>query len=365
VLLIGSASSRRSQLLEAAAHAIGLRVGVIDWRDVVRNDASADVCIERALRDGHIWCKIDPPSDDPRTVDAFIHEGFRLSHDDVPTPRPLRHGELAYMHWWYAGFMAALAKLELRLRGLRLFTPMKQIALMCDKLACQRHLTNNGVDVPALLGEVTSFDAFEALYPPDEAPAVFIKSRYGSSAAGVVAMRRHRDGRVRAYSSARLANDGAVYSHLKISAYSQREELRALVDALAAQGAYAERWISKPRAPVAPNASYDLRVVAFCGRPRQRVARISRSPMTNLHLGNRRSAPHWLSDRQADIFESTVSQAAAAFAPSVSIGFDVVLRAARAYVLEANAFGDLLPGLEFDGAGTFDDQARRVRLDEY
>jgi hypothetical protein len=312
-----------------------------------------------------VWCKIDPPSDDPHTVDAFIQEGFRLSHADAAAPQPLRHGELAYMHWWYAGFMAALARLEHRLEGLRLFTPIKQIAQMCDKLACQRHLGNNNIDVPALLGEVTSLEAFEAQYPADEAPAVFIKSRYGSSAAGVLALRRHCDGRMRAYSSARLASDGALYSHLKISAYSRREEVRALVAALAVQGAYAERWIAKPRAPVAPNANYDLRVVAFCGRPRQRVARISRSPMTNLHLGNRRSAPHWFGAQQVEALERAVSQAASAFTPSLSIGFDVVLQASRAYVLEANAFGDLLPGLQFEGAGTFDDQVRRVRLDEH
>jgi hypothetical protein len=356
VLLIGSASSRRSQLLEAAARAIGLRVSVIDWQDVLRDDA--------ALGSGHVWCKIDPPSDDPQTVDALIQEGFRLSGGDASAPQPLRHGELAHTHWWYAGFMAALARLERRLQGLRLFTPMKQIALMCDKLACQRHLASNNIEVPTLLGEVSSWDAFEAKYPPAEAPAVFIKSRYGSSAAGVVALRRHRDGRIRAYSSARLSSDGALYSHLKISVYSQREEIKALVDALAVQGAYAERWVPKPRAPVAPQATYDLRVVAFCGRPRQRIARISRSPMTNLHLGNRRSAPHWLDGRQVDAIESAVSQAAAAFAPSMSIGFDVVLRASRASVLEANAFGDLLPGLLFEGASTYDDQARRVQLDE-
>ena len=357
MLLIGSASSRRSQLLEAAAREIGLRVSVIDWRNVLRDDA--------ALGDGHVWCKIDPPSDDSQTVDAFIQEGFRLSQAVSPAPRPLRHGELAYMHWWYAGFMAALSRLEQRLPGLRLFTPTKQIALMCDKLACQRHLVNNNIDVPALLGEVSSWHAFEAKHPPAEAPAVFIKSRYGSSAAGVVALRRHRDGRIRAYSSARLASDGDLYSHLKISVYSQREEIKALVDALAEQGAYAEHWIPKPRAPVAPDANYDLRVVAFCGRPRQRIARISRSPMTNLHLGNRRSSPHWLGARQIDALERTVSRAASAFSPSLSIGFDVVLNSERAQVLEANAFGDLLPGLQFDGAGTFDDQVRRVRLDEH
>jgi hypothetical protein len=357
VLLIGSASSRRSQLLEAAARTIGLRVSLIDWRDLLRDDAP--------LGEGHLWCKIDPPSDDPQTADAFIREGFRLAEADSPAPRPLQHGELAHMHWWYAGFMSALARVELRVQRLRLFTPMKQIALMCDKLACQRHLADNHIDVPTLLGEVSSWDAFEAQYPPTEAPAVFIKSRYGSSAAGVVAIRRHRDGRVRAYSSARLATDGALYSHLRISVYSQREDIKALIDALAVQGAYAERWMPKPRAPIAPDANYDLRVVTFCGRPRQRIARISRSPMTNLHLGNRRSPPQWLGARQVEALEHTVSQAASAFSPSMSIGFDVVLQSERAYVLEANAFGDLLPGLQFEGAGTFDDQVRRVRLDEH
>jgi hypothetical protein len=84
-----------------------------------------------------------------------------------------------------------------------------------------------------------------------------------------------------------------------------------------------------------------------------------------LHLGNRRSAPHWLAARQVDALESAVSQAASAFSPSLSIGFDAVLQASRVYVLEANAFGDLLPGLQFEGAGTFDDQVRRVRLDEH
>jgi hypothetical protein len=365
VLLIGSASSRRTQLLDAAARQIGLRLDVVDWRDVLRDDAAAESHIERALGAGHRWCKIDPPTDDSHIVDAFIQEGFRQSQSDGPVPRPLRHGELAYTHWWYAGFTSVLARLERRLHGVRLFTPMKQIALMCDKLACQRHLADSNVGVPVLLDEVISLDSFEAKHPAAAYPAVFIKSRYGSSAAGVVALRRHRDGRIRAYSSARMASDGALYSHLKISEYSQREPVRALIDTLAAQGAYAERWVPKPRAPVAAGANYDLRVVAFCGRPRQRIARISRSPMTNLHLGNRRSSPHWVSARHMDLLEGAVARAASAFEPSLSIGFDVVLHATRAYVLEANAFGDLLPGLQFEGAGTFDDQVRRVRLDEH
>jgi glutathione synthase/RimK-type ligase-like ATP-grasp enzyme len=362
VLLIGSARGRRTPLLEAAAGRVGLPIEVIDWRDLLRDESS----IERRLgsvRTRHVWCKIDPPSDDPQTVDALIRRGFEASDDGLPAPHPLRRGELAFMQWWHAGFMSLLKRIESQLDGLRLFTSVEHIKTMCDKLACQRHLCRR-VDLPLLLGEVTSFEAFEAQWPADELPAVFIKPRYGSSAAGVIALRRHRDGHIRAYSSARFGGDGSLYSHRKIAAYSEREQVAPLVDALAAQGAYAERWIPKPRAPGA-GASYDVRVVTFCGRPRQRIARISSSPMTNLHLGNRRAAPQWLTERQVSILEDTVAAAASAFDESLTIGFDVVPQATRAYVLEANAFGDLLPGLEFDGASTFDDQVRRVRRDEH
>jgi hypothetical protein len=364
VLLIGSAGGRRTPPLEAAARRVGLAVEVVDWRDLLEDESSVERCFPPARRNGHAWCKIDPPSDDPQAIDALIRRGFELANEDMPAPRPLRHGELAYMHWWHAGFMSVLQRLEPHLKHLRLFTSVEQIGTMCDKLKCQQHLGQR-VDSPDLLGEVTSLEAFEAQHPVREFPAVFIKLRYGSSAVGVIALRRHRDGRIRAYSSARFGGDGALYNHLKIAAYAGRDEIGPLVDALAAQGAYAERWIPKPRAPIASDGSYDVRVVAFCGRPRQRVARISRSPMTNLHLGNRRAAPHWLTARQVAILESTVAEAAASFGASLTIGFDVVTHARRAYVLEANAFGDLLPGLEFDGASTFDDQVRRVQRDEH
>ena len=363
MLLVGSAGGRRTRPLEAAARRVGLPVEIIDWRDLLRDEAAIERCLAPARGSGHVWCKIDPPSDDPDTVDAFIRRGFEISGAGLPAPRPLRHGELAFMRWWHSGFTSLLKRIEPHLEGLRLFTSVEHIRTMCDKLACQQLLSRR-VDSPLLLGEVASLEAFEAQCPANEFPAVFIKSRYGSSAAGVIALRRHRDGRIRAYSSARFSADGAVYSHRKIAAYSEREQIAPLVDALAAQGAYAERWIPKPRAPGA-DASYDVRVVTFCGRPRQRIARISNSPMTNLHLGNRRAAPHWLTARQVSILEDTVAAAASVFDESLTIGFDVVPHAGRAYVLEANAFGDLLPGLEFDGASTFDDQVRRVRRDEH
>jgi hypothetical protein len=364
VLLIGSSASPRTQLLRAALSRHGGRLDVIEWRDLADEQGAVERLLTAPLLARHAWCKLDSAGEDAATTQSLIRRGWFLSGTKCAAPSALRHGELAHEHWRFGGFAELLARVQTRLGGLRLLNKVSDILLMCDKLACQQHLRQSGVTVPELLGEIQSFADFEARFPAGQHAAVFIKSRYGSSAAGVLALRRHRDGRMLAYSSARMDSEGTIYNHLRVSRYERREEIAALVDALALQGAYAERWSSKPRAPIDRDASYDLRVVAHCGRPRQRIARISRSPMSNLHLGNRRSAPHWLSAGEIDALERATASAAGLFEHSHCIGFDINLRGADAVVLEANAFGDLLPGLKFDGSTTYDDQAALVSADE-
>ncbi|HEY0686602.1 MAG TPA: STM4014 family protein [Steroidobacter sp.] len=364
MLLIGNSASRRTALLRAALSCHGGRLDVIEWRDLLSEEDAIDRLLTAPLVARHVWCKIDSPGEDEATTQALIRRGWLLSGTNCVAPSALRHGELAHQQWRFGGFADLLARIQPHLGRLRLLNSVSDILLMCDKLSCQQHLRRRGVPVPELLGEIQSFADLEERFPAKQYAAVFIKSRYGSSAAGVLALRRHHDGRMLAYSSARMDSDGAIYNHLRVSRYERPAEIEALVDALAVQGAYAERWLSKPRAPIAKDASYDLRVVAHCGRARQRVARISCSPMSNLHLGNRRSAPHWLSVGEIDALETATAKAARLFEHSHCIGFDISLRGSHAAVLEANAFGDLLPGLQFEGATTYEDQAALVSADE-
>jgi len=194
---------------------------------------------------------------------------------------------------------------------------------------------------------------------------VFVKSRYGSSGAGVLALQRHPDGRLVAATSARCGNDGRVYNHLRVARYTDRMTIARLIDHFAAQDAYAEHWIAKPRTPVARGLQHDLRVVALHGLPRQRIARLSASPLTNLHLGNRRAAPDWHGGAEHTALAQACAAASRAFAHSGSIGLDVIVRGSDAVVLEANAFGDLLPGLAYDGRTTYEDQAALAHADEH
>jgi hypothetical protein len=149
-----------------------------------------------------------------------------------------------------------------------------------------------------------------------------------------------------------------VFNSLRPRRYTAARDIARLVDTLAAQGAYLERWIPKPRAPDALGGHYDLRVVALDGQARQRVARVSRRPLTNLHLGNRRGTLEaWLDTDSMQALEAATKRAASVFPRSRMIGFDLILRDRRSWLLEANAFGDLLPNLLWQGRGTYDDQA--------
>lgn len=362
MLLIGNGASRRTQLLREACVTAGARLEIVEWRDLLAATDAARLLIT-ARMGAHAWCKIETPGDDPALDALLIERGWRIDGCRGSRPRALAHGELGHRDLRFRGFAAALRALTGSLHGLHMLNDVEEILLMCDKWACQRHLISQGVPVPRLLAEVCTFEEFDARFPAREFPAVFIKSRYGSSAAGVVALRRHPDGRLAAYASARI-DDGAIFNHLGVLRYARRADIARLVDAIAAQGAYAERWTPKPAVPGSRDRHYDLRVVASGGRARQRIARISRTPMTNLHLGNARAAPDWLSEIQLGALEDLTARAAAAFPRSGSIGFDLTIGARDAHVFEANAFGDLLPGLRFDGLTTYEDQARLARRDE-
>ena len=358
VLLLGHAASRRSQLLQQACARLGVALQLLDWNAFV---AAPATLAQRLVQQRYRWLKIDSPGEDAQCAQRLRVLGWQAVGSATAPPAPALHGELATQHYWQAGFDRVLGWIDAAIAATatppRLLNSTAGIRGMTDKWRCQQTLAAR-VPVPRLLGLLHSLEQLDAEWPPGDWPRVFLKPRYGSSAAGVIALQRHRDGRLSAFSSARRDAAGRVFNHLRVSRYSRRSEVAALVDAIAAQGAYAEAWIRKPRAPSPQRGHYDLRVVAHAGQARQRVARISSSPMTNLHLDNARAAPDWLDEQSQATLARTVAVAAQAFPDCHSIGFDAIVTRHGTTVLEANAFGDLLPGLRHDGCETYDDQAR-------
>jgi hypothetical protein len=194
---------------------------------------------------------------------------------------------------------------------------------------------------------------------------VFVKPAHGSSAAGVVALET-APGRVRATTSAELVRSGrrvALYNSLRIRRYDTEDEVAALVDALAPDGLHVEEWLPKL---TLDGHAVDLRVLVVAGRATHVVARSSRSPMTNLHLGNARGdvsavraavgGPGW-----AEALGTCV-RAAACFPRTLHVGVDLLIGVDRRRfaVGEVNAFGDLLPGVLHEGRDTWAEQMRAL-----
>ncbi|MEQ1512725.1 MAG: STM4014 family protein [Lysobacteraceae bacterium] len=360
MVLVGQPDHRRTHLLQAALKRRGLAPArVVDYTALLTDPKR----LAESLADDAV-IKLDSPGESVALHDALLHRGWICGGEQGAPPTRLAHGELDHQHLWYAGFADLLQALEHVAGSARWLNPPDDILRMCDKWRCQQDLIAAGVAAPPLLGLIDGYDTLRRLSGQHDCDRIFVKARYGSSAAGVLAYRRHRDGREIVYASTALTESAKgvqLFNTLTPRRYTDSRSIAALVDALAVQGAYAERWIAKPRAPGHAGHHFDLRVVAFDGEPRQRVARIADRPMTNLHLGNRRGDPQTLLDA-ADMTatEDCVRKAAAEFPDSAMIGFDLIPGHDTCRVLEANAFGDLLPGLHWHGADVYDDQAAWV-----
>src|SRR5262249_47626818 len=126
---------------------------------------------------------------------------------------------------------------------------------------------------------------------------------------------------------------------------------------------HVERWM--PKASFDGGAA-DLRVVVIGQQPRHIVVRLSRSPLTNLHLGNRRGDTEAFFEHAGPEVRKKVEdlcrRAAAVFPRSLYAGLDIGLSPdfRRAVVFEVNAFGDLLPDVFHDGLDTYESEIRAV-----
>ncbi|MGI5327317.1 STM4014 family protein [Actinomadura nitritigenes] len=327
-VVVGTPGDRRPALFARACRSCGLpEPRLIAWTDVLRG---ADV----VLAPGDVL-RIDSPGEDP-AADALL----RGPGD------PSRVGGGAR---WYSTFVAALDRIRdaAARAGARLLGDVDEIAVMFDKRRSHARLAADGVPVPQALPPVRSYEELCAHMDALGERRVFVKAAHGSSASGVVALQTAPGGRVRAVTSAAMNGTG-LFNSLRVRAYETERDVAALVDALAPDGLHVERWL--PKASLGGRV-FDLRVVVIRGTPTHVVARTSRSPMTNLHLGGTRGdvaavrralgPDGW---RQA---LDVCARAAACFPRSPMVGVDLlVLQGMKRFaVCEVNAFGDLLPGL--------------------
>ncbi|HZM74440.1 MAG TPA: STM4014 family protein [Candidatus Limnocylindrales bacterium] len=343
--VVGNPENRRVGLFAAAVRRAGLpSPRVLSWLEVLTGNPKPF--------ENHSLVRVEAAGENEE-VDRILR-GAAVA---------LERGEIAGSAAWFAGFSAALARVEALAVGARLLSRPEDIRVMFDKAACHAKLAAARIAVPPALGSAPS--GWDDLRSGCPWRRVFVKPRHGSSASGVVALEFGGAGRVQATTSVELAG-GKLFNSLRVRRYRDERDIAAIVDRLAPDGLHVEKWY--PKADL-NGMVMDVRVVLVDGRATHAVGRGSRSsPMTNLHLGGCRidaaairSAAGERGWREA---MDSCERVAALFPGTLQMGVDLMFGLGwRGHAIaEVNAFGDLLPGLPglpgllADGRDTYDAQ---------
>ena len=270
-------------------------------------------------------------------------------------------GRVYAMRQWYLGWRRALDQLLECAKARRFFNDPRSVATLFDKEKCQRQMEAGGCAMPASLGTPVNFEDLWERMRTHGKRRVFLKSCHGSSASCVVAL-ESAGNQIQAFSTALLAGSPPVLWNTRPGKlYRELREVIAVVNAVCRQRAQAQVWV--PKCGWADHR-IDFRVVTVAGTPTHAVLRMSKTPLTNLQLRNQSgdfTAFAAANPEGVERVYEQARQAARCFPECLSLGIDVALSSTnRAYVLEANAFGDFLQPRHLRGTHPYDTQLAYV-----
>ena len=365
-VLIAVANSRRTHLFQQSLAQMGQpQARVITFRDLLSGKALIADCIKPPA-----ILRIDSPGKDFETERGLLHAGAETEDDrdyagissEEVNRLEFERGRILYPRQWYLGFCRALELIRAQLASsseCSLMNNLSDTALMFDKPRCQAALNEQGIPTPANLGEINSFAELRERMRESGCDRVFIKLAHGSSASGVVAYQTNGD-KHQATTTVEIVargKDVRLYNSRRIRVCREVCEIALLVDTLCRHRVYVEQWL--PKAGMG-DRTFDLRVVVIARRAMHTVVRLSRHPMTNLHLlggrGDLDQVLERMGERAWTAARSTCEQLMSeCFPKSLYAGIDLRISPdyRRHTVLEVNAFGDLLPDVLCDGLDTY------------
>lgn len=343
-IVIGNPENRRVTGFVAALRALGQEpAAVVAWAELLHDpERLAAIPVERA------FVRLDSAGESPEVQRGLLGLGGRP--EVVP-----RHGELVAPRAQHTGFLRLLEAVQevvARRPGWRLTAEPRAIARVFDKRRFHTESERAGVRVAPALAVDTVAELLEAM--EQESGSVFVKLRTGSSASGLAVYRQRP--RPVLMTTLRETPEGR-FNSLRVNRVTDPVAIaRILWFLVEEEGAHVERTVPKARLG---GLQFDCRVVMVDHEPAFVVVRQSTHPITNLHLGGRRGRL----DQLFDACPGPVWEAAMADCRTVSrrygglhLGVDVLFerRFTGHRIIEANAFGDLLPGITRSGWSVYE-----------
>ncbi len=277
----------------------------------------------------------------------------------------IRHGRQEHV-----GFQMLLQKIQKATEAfpnLQIMNAVEDILLMLDKTRFHKKMLLQNIAVIPAIYNITSFEELIQQMKLQNWTRVFLKPNHGSSASGVIAFRKNGPKMMATTSIEYTQTKGTIklYNSLKIHKYQNPKQIEKIVNIIAQNGIIVEKWISKS---TLKSSIYDFRVVTTNQNPKHIIARQSHSPLTNLHLGNRRGNLELIKNEIENTswhnLEELAKQTARAMPQTLYAGLDILIskETQEPYLIESNAFGDLLPNLLADGLDTYETQIQHYKM---
>ncbi|MFK7002032.1 STM4014 family protein [Flavobacterium oreochromis] len=272
-------------------------------------------------------------------------------------------GRIVYQAEWYRGFTIYLEKLKQSLQPYKvhMMNKVDDILVMFDKVKTQELLEYHKIPTPTSYSAIKSFEELIELMTEKKMFQVFIKPAHSSSASGIIAF-RWKNSKMQAIAPIQIieANSEIIlYNSLKVYTYKDETIIKKLITTILSNRALVQQWIPKARYK---NKSFDFRVLVINKKARHIVARMSFSPITNLHLGNERGnieeIKSLIGQPKYQELITLAEKTATCFPDSLYMGIDILVSSGlkNFKVLEVNAFGDLLPNLIDQGETVYQAQ---------
>lgn len=321
-VLLGNPGTKRTLYLEKGAEKVQVPMTFWDWKQFNdQHHVPGEYC-GGPWSGKEIFLKIDPP----------VWDSCSLEELDSLTQE-------------YEAQLKALESLGERGRVWFLNRP-QAIWQLLDKRECKSKLKTLGIPVTEALEE--PMDGGESLLKAMEAhrvPQVFIKPVRGSGAAGIAAFRwQRKTGNMMLYTCGMEDPEtGCLVNTKRLRCFTDRGQVMSFLDRLFQSDCIVERWYAKAQYQ---GFSYDLRAVIQDGQMDFMLARLSKGPITNLHLNN-----HPLNASELNlplsVLEETADlcrRAAEGYEGLRSVGIDILLEngSLRPRIIEMNGQGDLI-----------------------
>lgn len=315
-VLLGYANTKRTKYFKQAAAQAGLPVLFAEWDQL-------EMWKEKFTQ-GEWLMKIDPPLWDSCSL-----------------------GELNSLTNQYKQKLLELSNMAKSCKLYFLNDPIG-IGELLNKRECKKKLEQAGLTVTKSLemGQSGIYTAEQLFHAMDASKVhqVFIKPVNGSGAAGVSAFRwQPKTGRMALYTCALLHQEYGLVNTKRLRRISTREEVTAYLEHILKLDCVVERWYAKAEYA---GYSYDLRSVVWDGTLEFLLGRLSKGPITNLHLNNHPLEASKLGmDKKAIAQIASLCQNAVNCFPGIRIaGVDILLEkgSMRPRIIEMNAQGDLI-----------------------